>query len=209
VLSQQGRGRRPCPMRLAKACQDRGHLPPPSPAWSARWPNPRASVPVQSRATCPGTKRTARHVGTSTEVVMATAPRALGSATPAVVVGRQQRASDVTIRVLTSHHLRGALIWCKDVRREVLWWRPGQGPSMACKGSGVQIPSAPPQVRGPIGPRPSRITRFRQQIGAIAVAQADPTARGRCWARPAARRSPRWPAPRVRRRPAAAPARRC
>jgi hypothetical protein len=26
---------------------------------------------------------------------------------------------------------------------------------MACKGSGVQIPSAPPQVRGPIRPRPS------------------------------------------------------
>jgi hypothetical protein len=32
--------------------------------------------------------------------------------------------------------------------------RPGTIPSMACKGSGVQIPSAPPQVNGPIRPRP-------------------------------------------------------
>ena len=33
--------------------------------------------------------------------------------------------------------------------------RCGGDPSMACKGSGVQIPSAPPQVSGPIGPLPS------------------------------------------------------
>jgi hypothetical protein len=39
-------------------------------------------------------------------------------------------------------------------------WRRGgtgaAGSSMACKRSGVQIPSAPPQVRGPIRPRPPR-----------------------------------------------------
>jgi hypothetical protein len=33
------------------------------------------------------------------------------------------------------------------------------GPYMACKGSGVQIPSAPPQVNRPIRPRPSRNRR--------------------------------------------------
>jgi hypothetical protein len=36
---------------------------------------------------------------------------------------------------------------------------------MACKGSGVQISSAPPQVRGPSGLDHPRIARLRQQIG--------------------------------------------
>src|SRR4029453_947489 len=37
-----------------------------------------------------------------------------------------------------------------------LTWGGGGGRNcMACKGSGVQIPSAPPQVSGPLRPRPS------------------------------------------------------
>jgi hypothetical protein len=46
-----------------------------------------------------------------------------------------------------------------------LTWGGGGGRNcMACKGSGVQIPSAPPQVRGPFRPERSRIPALAQQI---------------------------------------------
>jgi hypothetical protein len=58
--------------------------------------------------------------------------------------------------------------------------RPGTIPSMACKGSGVQIPSAPPQVRGPLRPRPPA------NPGARAADTQQPPVRGQS-ARPAQR----------------------
>ena len=42
-------------------------------------------------------------------------------------------------------HTLARLLWCNGLLRKVLWWvLCGGDPSMACKGSGVQIPSAPP-----------------------------------------------------------------
>jgi hypothetical protein len=64
-----------------------------------------------------------------------------------------------------------------------LTWGGGGGRNcMACKGSGVQIPSAPPQVRGPLRPRPPA------NPGARAAGAQQPPVRGQC-GRPR-RRSP-------------------
>jgi len=49
--------------------------------------------------------------------------------------------------------------------------------SMACKGSGVQIPSALPQVRGPLRLRPLLIRPLGQQMGSNLCCQADPVVR--------------------------------
>ena len=45
---------------------------------------------------------------------------------------------------------------------------------MACKGSGVQIPSAPPQVSGLSAVDRPRIARLGQQIGSNLLWKADP-----------------------------------
>jgi hypothetical protein len=96
----------------------------------------------------------------------------------------------------TSHYAPALLPCCDGLLREVSWWVPvpcravpcrGGDPSMACKGSGVQIPSAPPQVRRPLRRRPPANRR------PCAAATQQPPVRGRC-ARPA-RRSPGPPSP--------------
>jgi hypothetical protein len=58
-------------------------------------------------------------------------------------------------------HETSRAITCRPSWRvETCWYarvrggRRGGDPSMACKGSGVQIPSAPPQVKGPLRRRP-------------------------------------------------------
>jgi hypothetical protein len=52
------------------------------------------------------------------------------------------------------------------------------GPYMACKGSGVQIPSAPPQVNGPLRRRPPRIPALAQQIPSNCQCVADTVVQG-------------------------------
>jgi hypothetical protein len=49
---------------------------------------------------------------------------------------------------------------------------------MACKGSGVQIPSAPPQVRGPLHRRPPANPGLAQQIRSNRQCAADALVQG-------------------------------
>ena len=58
------------------------------------------------------------------------------------------------------------LMWCRARRR---WTTRRAADGMACKGSGVQIPSAPPQVRGPLRLRPLLIRPPRAADGQQSV----------------------------------------
>jgi hypothetical protein len=72
----------------------------------------------------------------------AKAPGACLGHDPRGTKGQQRSQADSRDLAMTS-----ATLWSSSVHDGM--------PCMACKGSGVQIPSAPPQVRGPIRPRPS------------------------------------------------------
>jgi hypothetical protein len=56
----------------------------------------------------------------------------------------QQARSNSALRTRTNHHTPALLVWCKACCARFRGGRCGGDPSMACKGSGVQIPSAPP-----------------------------------------------------------------
>jgi hypothetical protein len=53
-------------------------------------------------------------------------------------------AASLTARGHARHHASQQRLRCDGLRHKASWWTTCRGSSMACKGSGVQIPSAPP-----------------------------------------------------------------
>src|SRR5215217_6336132 len=58
--------------------------------------------------------------------------------------GGSSGAANLTARAHARHHAPAPRLWSKALQRRGSWWALCRGPYMACKGSGVQIPSAPP-----------------------------------------------------------------
>src|SRR5215207_1732187 len=61
--------------------------------------------------------------------------------------GRVRQASSRSSSALPSHrnhHTPALMLWWSVLLREASWWASWWDPSMACKGSGGQVPQLPP-----------------------------------------------------------------
>ena len=103
--------------------------------------------------------RLLRHIGTAMKLTHVVPTVILGRHA-ANAIPRSSRAATLPYEPSQATTRPPCCLGAMPCYARVCGGRCGGDPSMACKGSGVQIPSAPPQVRGPLRRRPVRISTF-------------------------------------------------